>query len=439
MSDPDTRGWGRYPDLPSREIIPLWHREDGLPPPADWPHLARGNGRSYGDQCQNEGGRLLATRGLDRFIDFDARSGLLTCEAGVTLREILALSVPRGWMPPVMPGTSEVTVGGAIANDVHGKNHHSAGCFGQHVEALTLLRSDGRVLECRRDQNHEMFAATIAGMGLTGVISQATLRLRPVASDRMRVRSIRFANLDEFFALSEQNSDRHEYSVSWIDCLASGSRLGRGHFIVADHDDSGFHGPARSSALSMPLTPPISLVNGLSLRLFNSLYYWRQPSRERSQVSHYGSYFFPLDGIAHWNRMYGPRGFIQYQCVIPEGGDMQAQVAELLNRISRSGLGSFLAVLKTFGRQASPGMLSFPMPGTTLALDFPRTTSDRLTPLCRALDEVVLQAGGRIYMAKDAMTQDIALVAPADRLQEFRRYIDPGCSSSLARRLGIAE
>ena len=436
MSRQEHGSWGRFPHSRGQQDRWLHDRSAPLPLPDAGSVLPRGNGRSYGDSCLNPGGTLLHARPLDRFIAFDPASGLLRCEAGATLSEIIDLALPQGWFLPVTPGTRLATVGGAIANDVHGKNHHLMGNFGHHVRQFELLRSDGsrRVLSSQSDEDG-LFSATLGGLGLTGLIAWAELQLRRVPGPWLESESVRFGNLDEFFALSTASAATHEYTVAWIDCLASGQRLGRGHFLRSDHaaPDPADCPPIRHSGRTMPFTPPFSLVNTLSLRAFNTLYYWRQPARRKRTVSHYRPYFYPLDGIGHWNRMYGPRGFMQHQCVLPPAHASDG-VAALLKEISRSGHGSFLAVLKEFGSIPSLGMLSFPRPGTTLALDFPNTGPDVFRLLDR-LDAIVAEAGGAIYPAKDARMSPAIFRSGYPRLQEFSCHIDPAFSSGLWRRL----
>lgn len=436
MSRQEHGSWGRFPHSRGQQDRWLHDRSAPLPLPDAGSVLPRGNGRSYGDSCLNPGGTLLHARPLDRFIAFDPASGLLRCEAGATLSEIIDLALPQGWFLPVTPGTRLATVGGAIANDVHGKNHHLMGNFGHHVRQFELLRSDGsrRVLSSQSDEDG-LFSATLGGLGLTGLITWAELQLRRVPGPWLESESVRFGNLEEFFALSTASAATHEYTVAWIDCLASGQRLGRGHFLRSDHaaPDPADCPPIRHSGRTMPFTPPFSLVNTLSLRAFNTLYYWRQPARRKRTVSHYRPYFYPLDGIGHWNRMYGPRGFMQHQCVLPPAHASDG-VAALLKEISRSGHGSFLAVLKEFGSIPSLGMLSFPRPGTTLALDFPNTGLDVFRLLDR-LDAIVAEAGGAIYPAKDARMSPAIFRSGYPRLQEFSCHIDPAFSSGLWRRL----
>jgi FAD/FMN-containing dehydrogenase len=439
MSAP-TLSWGRVHrgeqvlmGVPGRHL-PL--------PQAPGSLLPYGNGRSYGDSNLNPGGALLQARDLDRFIAFDPATGLLQCEAGVLLEEILRLVVPQGWFLPVTPGTQFVTVGGAIANDVHGKNHHVAGSFGNHVEGFELLRSDGSRRWCTPHDQPALYAATIGGLGLTGLITWASLRLRRVNNPWMVAESVKFRHLGEFFELSEASERDHEYTVSWIDCAWGGKRLGRGLFSRANHApaqlDPALMPPALSAASgerqrTFPFTPPVSLVNAVSLRAFNLMYFHKQRQDVVRAVQHYRPFFYPLDALLQWNRMYGPRGFYQYQCALPRECAYQATRA-LLALISASGQGSFLAVLKQFGDVPSKGMLSFPMPGTTLALDFPNA-GPQVHRLFNALDRVVLDAGGRLYPAKDGRMSGAMFRAGCPRLNEFLPHIDPKFSSGWWRRV----
>jgi len=394
------------------------------------PGLAYGNGRSYGDVCLNPDGRLWRTRGLDRFVAFDPATGIVHCEAGVLLSELTAVTLPHGWFLAVTPGTQFVTVGGAIANDVHGKNHHLTGTFGRHVRRFSLARTDGSLLDCSPHDNAGLYAATIGGLGLTGVIVDAELQLRRVPGPWVDVETIAFENLDAFFSLSEQSQT--EYTVAWIDCAASGSALGRGIFLRGTH--AADQRPAAPKApRRVPFTPPVSLINGLSLRAFNFAYYRLNAARQGRSQQHYLPYFYPLDHVLEWNRIYGPRGFYQYQSVVPPAHARDATRA-MLEAIGRSGTGSFLAVLKVFGDVPSPGLLSFPMPGTTLALDFPNLGA-RTQALFAQLDAIVREAGGRIYAAKDARQPRDLFAQGYARLDEFRSYRDPGIDSAMARRL----
>ena len=425
--------WGNVIRAPHM-LFGLTSRYDGFPvAPDNTTVLPFGNGRSYGDSCLNVGGALLQTRSLDRFMHFDRDTGVLACEAGVLLGEILQLVVPAGWFLPVVPGTCYVTVGGAIANDVHGKNHHHAGTFGRHVRRFELLRSNGARLNCSPAENPEWFAATVGGLGLTGVVTWAELQLRPIPGPHLDVESIRFSHLNEFFSLCGESERDFEYTVAWIDCLGRGKHLGRGLLQRARHAATSSSGPVTSRKLSVPFPLPISLVNGLSLRVFNTLHYHRQWARQKRSSQYFQSFFFPLDGILHWNRLYGPTGFYQYQCVVPNSAGREA-TAELLEAIAHSGLGSFLAVSKRFGAVDSPGMLSFPRAGVTLALDFPNRGA-RVKQLFETLDRIVTRAGGTLYPAKDGRMPGALFRGGYPRWQEFSQYIDPACSSSFWRRV----
>ncbi len=427
------QSWGRYPRA-SQAIVPLFDRHAALPATTGRA-LPYGNGRSYGDSCLNDGGTLLHTRQLDRFISFDPQTGVIECEAGVLLSEILDLVVPQGWFLPVTPGTKFVTVGGAIANDVHGKNHHKAGTFGRHVLAFELLRSDGSRRLCSPQLHPEWFAATIGGLGLTGVVTRATIQLRRVAGPWMSCELHRFDDLAGFFRLSQASDRDFEYTVAWIDCASQGEALGRGIFTRANHapahPDSRPNAPSRR--LRVPLAPPISLINPLSLRAFNSLYYHRQREDVSHATTHYEPHFYPLDGIGDWNRIYGPHGFMQYQCVVPPSVSQDC-METLVKTIASSGQGSFLAVLKQFGDAASPGMLSFPRPGATLALDFPNRGANTLALLDR-LDDIVAAAGGAVYPAKDARMSARYFKQYFPSWETFSQYIDPKFSSSFWRRV----
>lgn len=425
--------WGRYPKaIPAMVYGPHWADE---PFPKDAHSLLPyGNGRSYGDSCLNDGGALLDMRGLDRFLSFDRSTGVLRCEAGVLLADILALVVPVGWFLPVTPGTRFVTVGGAIANDVHGKNHHRTGTFGQHVQRLALRRSDQGVVLCSVTENADLFHATIAGLGLTGAILWTEIQLRPIANAAMDTETIRFSNLDAFFDLSGESDRDYEYTVAWIDCLAQGKSLGRGLFMRGNHAAPQEKLPAPpGKTRAFPVNMPFPLVNAWSLRAFNSLYYRKQFVKMRRTITHYEPFFYPLDGILHWNRLYGRRGFLQYQCVVPPESAKES-IRALLEIIATAHSGSFLAVLKVFGNRFSPGLLSFPRPGATLALDFPNQGQHTLD-LLDQLDTIVASADGAVYPAKDARMSGEHFRQYFPRWKEFQRYIDPRFSSSFWRRV----
>jgi FAD/FMN-containing dehydrogenase len=393
--------------------------------------LPHGMGRSYGDVCLNPGGALWLTTGLDHFISFDDKTGYLVCEAGVLLRDIQRLAIPRGWILPVTPGTQMVTVGGAIANDVHGKNHHLRGSFGDHVQRIKLLRTDGEILECNWKHRPAWFAATIGGLGLTGVIVETDIQLQRVAGPWLETELIAYANLTEFFHLADDSQIHWEHTVSWIDCLSNGGT--RGLFMRGNSVDIGSPPVPTSRTLTIPFVPPISLINKISLRPFNTAYYHFKKRKKKRTITHYESFFYPLDGVLEWNRIYGPKGFFQYQSVIPRDVGIDATQA-MLKEIRRFGNGSFLAVLKTFGDRQPQGMLSFPQSGVTLALDFPNG-GKKTHQLFERLDTIVQEVGGRIYLAKDARMPRAIFEAGYPRLNEFLKYRDPGISSGLSRRL----
>ena len=420
--------WGRL-ESPEHQLIALNHL-DQLPDNSGGAGLPFGNGRSYGDVCLNPGGVLWTTRGLDRFMDFDAEQGLLTCESGVLLRDIQRMSIPRGWMLPVTPGTQLVTVGGAIANDIHGKNHHVMGSFGDHVQSIQLLRSDGQTIVCGPDQKVDWFKATVGGMGLTGVIAQATLELRRIEGPWLEAENVPFQRLSEFFQLADDSEADWEYTVSWIDCLNS---QGRGVFMRGNHVATQSGPRPSGGGISVPLVPPISLVNKLSLRPFNLAYYQLQARKRKKALVHYEQFFHPLDNVNHWNRIYGPNGFYQYQSVVPRNAGKEA-VAAMLQTTATAREGSFLAVLKTFGERQSVGMMSFPMPGVTLALDFPNNGEQTLA-LLRSLDSIVREVGGRIYAAKDSRMPRDLFESGYPKWAAFVKYRDPGISSAMSRRL----
>lgn len=425
-------GWGRVAPHTAAVARPksvaeleAWVRQNHQP------YLTVGALRSYGDTCANDGGPILDLTGLDRFQGFDRQTGVLTADAGVRLGDLMQALVPQGWFPATTPGTRQVTLGGAVANDVHGKNHGKAGAFGTHVLAIELLRSDQARTWISPDHQPELFAATVGGLGLTGIICSVKLQLVPIASAFLHNETVPFADLDAFFALAKA-SEAFEHTVAWIDCTARGAALGRGVFYRADWAKDGRLGPHRGQPRQLPVPIPGGLLNPLSLKAFNALYGGLQRAKPRHSTEHYAQVFHPLDGLAGWNRLYGKAGFYQHQCVTPEGSE--AAIRELLTVISQSGEGSFLAVLKAFGARPSPGLLSFPMAGYTLALDF-RNRGPETLRLLERLDAIVAAAGGRIYPAKDARMSRAMFEAGYPRLDEFRRFRDPLCQSDFAKRM----
>jgi FAD/FMN-containing dehydrogenase len=418
--------WGRYPPIAQRAIALAWG-SDALPAGAE-PVLAHGMGRSYGDVCLNPGGPVLLTRALRRFLAFDAEAGVLRCEAGCTLGEVAALTLPRGWFPPVVPGTQFVTVAGAVANDVHGKNHHRAGTLGRHVRALELVRSDRARLVCGPGANPELFAATVGGLGLTGLITWVELQLERVPGPWMDVEAVPFDDLDGFAALAEESDRSHAYTVAWVDGLASGGALGRGIFFRGNHAPVEGTVPAPRPHWSVPVDAPDALLSAPLVRAFNALYRsWPRHGVRRLTV---WKFLHPLDAIGSWNRLYGRRGLLQHQSVVPGKDGVRA----LLAAAAGSGEGSFLTVLKTFADVPSPGLLSFPRPGWTLALDFPGRGESTFRLLDR-LDAIVLEHGGRLYPAKDARMAPATFRASFPQWTTFSAHVDPRFSSGFWRRV----
>jgi len=388
-------GWGRYPRVSARVWAPRTKRELGrFVSDPRFRGIARGLGRSYGDSALAEA--VIDARNLDHLLAFDEKSGALRCGAGLSLDSLLRWSVPRGWFPAVTPGTKFVTVGGAIAADVHGKNHHREGSFCDHVAGLRLALASGEIVDCSERNHPELFRATCGGMGLTGVIVDADIVLRKIGSTAIRRKTFRAADLREALELFDEHADA-TYSVAWIDCLAARRGLGRSIVMLGEHDDDGSLELRASRRLRVPFDLPSFLLNRHSIRAFNALYYRKELRKRSESTVHYEPFFYPLDGIEQWNRMYGRNGFTQYQFVVPTDAGREA-VTEILGRIAASGRGSFLAVLKTFGA-GNENLLSFPIRGPTLALDL---KIDRgLFEFLASLDEVVVDYGGRVYLAKD--------------------------------------
>lgn len=427
-ADQPFASWGRYPKLQQQIIAVNWRDEFPRRMPSGKTALPAGMARSYGDVGLNADNALLLTTSMDRILAWDPQTGHIRCEAGMTLADLLNFCVPLGWFPPVLPGTKFVTIGGAIANDIHGKNHHVAGTFGNHVTALELLRTDGARAICSLEQNPDMFRATIGGMGLTGLIAWADLQLRRIISPKIAYRGAKFHGLDEFLALSQ--ASKAQYTVAWLDTVAGGSNWARGIFMEGDHSAAADPlVPGKPARLPFPLDLPDFALNRTSVGLFNFAYYHKQISRRKYSLLHYEPFFFPLDAIHNWNRMYGKAGLLQFQCVVPEEA-----MPGIIRVVSGAGLSSFLAVLKVFSDVPSRGIMSFPKPGWTIALDFP-LRGERTFELFDQLARMTLEAGGRLYPAKDARMTAAQFQAFYPRWREFAEFIDPNFSSSFWRRV----
>ena len=428
-------GWGNYPRQESKCMKPSTaallraavNREGSL--------IARGMGRSYGDSANAH--KVLTTSYCNHFIDFDEHTGKLTAEAGITLREILTVIVPKGWFLPVTPGTSYVTLGGALASDVHGKNHHSSGTFGQHVKSISMVLGTGEVVTASEDENPDLFHATCGGMGLTGVILSATIQLITIRSSLINQKTIKADCIETACEAFEENINA-TYSVAWIDCLAKGKSLGRSVLMLGEHAEEGGLEVDIKDPVSVPFNTPSALLNSITMKTFNGAY-WHKAKHNRTQIVPLMPYFYPLDAIGNWNKLYGKSGFLQFQCVIPKENGI-ANMRKLLTEITESGEGSFLAVLKQFGK-ANDNLLSFPTEGYTLALDFKLNESTMQT--VSRLEAMTLDMGGRLYLTKDAVMQESTFKATYPNWEKFEavreKYGATGkFSSAQSKRLGLA-
>lgn len=425
------QSWGRYPAATHRNVSQVsWEDQLSqlLRQAEDASLLPFGLGRSYGDSCLNDGRDLLDCSQLNRVRDFDWDTGLVRVEAGMSLADLLQIIVPHGWFLPVTPGTKFVTIGGAIANDVHGKNHHRAGTFGLHVERMLIYRSDQGAVECTPMEREDLYRATIGGLGLTGIVAWADVRLKRIRGNTISAEFLPFQGLEEFRALSNASDNSFEYTVAWIDCL-SGTHL-RGIFFRGNHHDANLSSARRN--YSVPIELPDILLNQGTVGLLNRAYYRLHAGRSGQSVMHYDAFFYPLDSVLNWNRIYGKRGMVQYQCVVPHE---QIEIfTQMIEMVSHSGHSCFLSVVKQFGGVKSPGMLSFPRPGFTLALDLPMLGTSTLKLFDR-LDEVILAAGGALYPAKDSHMSKPMFQSAFPNFREFGSFIDPKLSSSFWRRV----
>ncbi len=441
-------GWGRHPIEECYTNRPEIQEDikhillDGV----QKSYISFGLGRSYGDTPLNLNHGVILTTKLNKFISFDPTTGVIECEAGVSFAEIIEYFLPKGFFLPVTPGTKYVTVGGAISNDVHGKNLHVDGSFSQHVISFELLIADGSVLQCSRESNSEIFWATIGGIGLTGIILTAKFKLIQVETSYYDVRYEKAQNIEKALQLFQESDDQYQYSVAWIDCLAKGNSLGKCVLMRGNHAKmEQLNNNQKQSPLivknkykvNVPINLPSIVLNQASIKLFNKAYYSTQPSGVNKTV-YFEPFFYPLDSILNWNRLYGKKGFVQYQAVFP--ADQTQGLVRMLEKLSSSNRSSFLAVLKSSGNEGQ-GMLSFPKKGYTLALDIP-IKDDSLFPFLKELDELVIQHGGRVYLAKDSTLDPDSFKIMYPRLNEFqaiKNKVDPNglFSSSMARRLKI--
>jgi decaprenylphospho-beta-D-ribofuranose 2-oxidase len=432
--------WNNYPREKSSLKYPVFFQDfnDLLNESSSF--IVRGNGRCYGDASLAPS--IVSTLKFNRILSFDEKEGVITCQSGLLLSDILEIIMPRGWFLPVTPGTRFITVGGAVASDVHGKNHHKDGSFSQHIVSMKILTAQHEELTCSSTQNSELFWFTCGGMGLTGIILEITFRLKKIETGYIRQLKIKSGSLDEVLNLFDQYSE-YTYSVAWIDCLKRGKHFGRSilmlgeHTTLAEMNDKKSVYPHSSKTFTVPLYLPSFALNGLSVKAFNTLFYNKNYKKEMHSITSYENFFYPLDAILHWNRIYGRNGFVQYQFVIPKDRG-KAGIRDILKRISAKGWGSFLAVLKLFGKQEGP--ISFNMEGYTLALDIP--INPKLFAFLDELDNMVKDYGGRIYLTKDArMKPEIfhSTYPNAAKFTSFLSKIDPDkkIMSTLSKRLAI--
>ena len=433
-------GWGRYPDAVAEMIEPVSYQaaQDLF---AENPQrsqiISRGSGRSYGDSALAE--HVLSTRFFDNFISLDTDENTVRCGSGVQLKEVLHLVIPKGYFPPVLPGTKYVTVGGAIAADIHGKNHHREGSFCQHVSALTLLLANGELVNCSESENNELFLATCGGMGLTGIILDATLFLKKVPSASINQRTQAAQNLSECMGIFD-SAEESEYSVAWIDCLAQGKALGRSLVYTGNHSAEGIQESISRKELTIPFATPALFLNKYSIRVFNELMYQSKGLRKKSKKVSYEPYFFPLDGVKNWNLLYGSKGFIQYQFFVPLDCSKEA-IPIILKKIADAGKAPFLSVLKKFG-EGNNNYLSFPGSGYSLAMDFKRDGT--LFPLLAEIDDLVLAYEGRQYLAKDARMSEKVFKQSYENWEKFvavKTKYDPKniFASQQSKRLGLTK
>ena len=425
----NNKSWGNNPKVKNQKNINYsknFSFDDGH-------YLPVGLGRSYGDVGLNENGILISMINTNKIISLDEKNGILNCESGLSIKEILNLIVPKGWFLPVVPGTRNVTIGGAIANDIHGKNHHRVGTFGNYVKSIKLLRSDGSILHCDEEENRDYFVATIAGLGLTGIIISAEIYLKRITSKYIDVTTFKFNSLDEYWEINSKCEEKYEYTVSWVDCLYGSKDSLRGVYLAGNHKKY-FERKKyfEDINITFPFTPPFSLVNNFTLKILNQ-FYFSLNSDTKDFIQHYKNFFFPLDVINNWNRAYGRKGFFQYQFVVPKENGPQT-IQKILEIIKINNQIPALGVLKNFGANKSIGLNSFPLEGVTLSLDFPNK-GEKTKKLFNELNNIIFQNNGRIYPAKDAFMNPEEFKESYIEFKNFRKYVDPKFSSSFWKRV----
>ena len=396
--------------------------------------LPFGNGRSYGDVCLNSNGTILLTKNLDKVISFDEENGVLVCESGITFEKILKIITKKGWFLPVVPGTKYITLGGAVANDIHGKNHHKSGSFGNFIKSFELIRSDGRSYLCSEKENKKLFSSTIGGLGLTGIIKWVEIDLIKIKSNTISAKTQRFSNLDEYWQINKELENEWEYTVAWLDCIKTKSGNYRGVFHSGNHNKNTRNIKFSPLQISIPFNSPLPLINKLTIKILNSLYFLLNKNKPVHNT-HYEPFFFPLDKIRNWNRAYGKNGFIQYQFLLPKENSKEG-IKKILDLINNTKLTPSLCVIKTFGDVPSKGILSFPRGGVTLAIDFP-IRGEKIFQLLDSLDKIVLEYNGSIYPAKDARMSADTFKKSFKNYSEFLTHKDQNFNSDFSERIGL--
>ena len=428
--------WNNIPKSDNLDHLEF-NKKKGIRFESNKTYLPRGLGRSYGDVCLNENGFLILNSENKEIISFDDKTGFIECEAGISINELLKILLPFGWFLPVVPGTSYVTVGGAIANDIHGKNHHKVGSFGNFVDEIHLLRSNGENLVCTRKNNNDYFKATIGGLGLTGLITKAKLKLLKINNEFITTQTVRYHSLEDFFCINDEMEISNEYTVSWVDIGFDNSDNIRGVYLAGNHSKNADYSPkklrrSREINFKIPFPPYICLVNNFTINILNNSYYFLNKNTKEG-IQHYRNYFFPLDILKNWNKAYGKKGFYQYQFVVPLKS-AEVAISDVINILKKHNQRPALGVLKTFGNIKSEGLLSFPTQGVTLALDFQNKGVSTLNML-NELDKVINFFEGRLYPAKDARMTNESFLKSFPNYDQFEKFIDPLFSSSFIKRV----